>query len=155
MCETKVAHNIPSYSYNFFLFWRNLKNERARASELFFIINQSISQNQGFDPYLPHFWDFAKIEKINNCNLEHIEQLLFHTFYPQMIFIFQLTVENTGLSGKTTVKSTKIPSPMQFFHWNHRSRYTYSVLNLFWHLGMRFLGISKNVRGCVILVHTE
>ena len=48
MCQTKVAHNIPSYSYNFFLFWRNLKNERARAPELFFIINQSISQNQGF-----------------------------------------------------------------------------------------------------------
>ena len=31
----------------------------------------------------------------------------------------------------------------------------YSVLNLFRHLGMLFLGISKNVRGCVILVHTE
>ena len=46
-------------------------------------------------------------------------------------------------------------NPMQFFHWNHRSRYTYSVLNLFWHLGMIFFGISKNVRGCVILVHTE
>ena len=41
------------------------------------------------------------------------------------------------------VKSTEIPNPMRFSHWNHRSRYTYSVLNLFWHLGMLFLGIIK------------
>ena len=50
-----------------------------------FIIHQSISQNQGFWALSPLLLRFH-----HNNNLEHMEQLLFKKFYPQMIFIFHL-----------------------------------------------------------------
>ena len=70
MCETKVVQNIPSYSHIFFYF--------GPKNVYFFIINQSISQNQGFWALSP---SFRQNEKKYNCNLEHIEQLLFYIFY--------------------------------------------------------------------------
>ena len=43
-----------------------------------------------FLSYLAHFWDFVKIKKIWNSNLDYLEQLLFHTFFSSMKLIFWL-----------------------------------------------------------------
>ena len=84
----------------------------------------------------------------NNFCFTHFN-LSWFSFFTILLYKIQGFQENL-------VKCTKMPNPLQFFHWNHRSRYTYSLLNLFWHnWGCFFWGISKNLRGCVILVQTE
>ena len=44
-----------------------------------------------------------------------MEKFLFHTFDPQMIFIFHLYCIKYRVFRKKTVKSTKVPNPMAFF----------------------------------------
>ena len=76
-----------------------------------------------------------------NSNLE----LLIHklNFTLRRFFIFHLNCIKYRVFWKKTVKSNRVPNSMQFFNWNHRSRYTYSVLNLFLHLGMLFWVLAK------------
>ena len=89
------------------------------------------------------FSRFRKKTKKWNSNLENFEQhFLFHTLYPQMIFIFHLYyIDYTGFSGihvnaqSNAIISLKPPQKTQI-----------PMFNLFWNLRMHFLGINKNVK---------
>ena len=123
----------------FFFFFGEIPEMKELGSENVFFHYQSINK-----PRSPLFLRFHCNKKKFNSNLEQMEQLLFKKFYPQMIFIFHLyCIKYRVFRKKKTGKSTKMPNPMQFSHWNHRSRYPYSVLKLFWHLGMLFWVLAK------------
>ena len=53
----------------------------------FWPILQMTTKNVCFWPYLLHFPDFIKINKIWNSNLIHFRPLFFHTFPPVMNYI--------------------------------------------------------------------
>ena len=120
-------------------------NQNHATTHIFANTQKSIPKainkpNQGFWTLSPLFLRFHHKKKCNS-NLNYMEQLLFTNFYPQMNFIFHLYCIKSRVFRRKIVKSTKMPIPMQFFHWNHRSRYTYYVLNLFWHLGICFFWV--------------
>ena len=76
---------------NFFYFAEISKMSELEPKNVFF---SGIPWNYGkinvFWLQLAHFWDFGKIKKIWNSNLDHFQQLLLNTFLPTMTFIFRL-----------------------------------------------------------------
>ena len=86
-CVKQKLFNIFQITVTFIFIFGEIPKmkELGPGNVFFFIINQSISQNQGFWPLSPLLLRFH-----HNNNLEHMEQLLFKKFYPQMIFIFHL-----------------------------------------------------------------
>ena len=80
MCETKVAQILE--------FFKILVKSQKLGSWGFFSSYQSINKpNKGFSLIFE-----ISPEKKWIGNFKHFEQLLFHTFYPQIIFIFSLII---------------------------------------------------------------
>ena len=80
-----------------------------------FFINQSIkSQNKDFWALTPSFLRFCPNKKNWNIFFNYFEQLLLHTFCPQIIFIFPFPIGITEISEKKQFDPLKLSGTQIF-----------------------------------------
>ena len=99
--ETKIVENVSSCCVILSLFWWNLKNEVLKP----WFYEYSVKKRMFFI-----FQISSKYKKDRNSNLNHFQQLSFHTFPPPMMIFFFFLVLMPRIFKSTAITSNHILS---------------------------------------------